>query len=629
MHGLEPGCKRRTDALNPALDPRVALLAAVFWASACLLAGRAWGQTNVGLSARAAVANGQYVVMAVRERDERGSVQCDLNGDGDCGDTVLHVRDTNSTTTRVPTAADGSPLAIWGFTTAGDYVAMLVRERRSGLDFNGDGDARDPTVIFLYDLSSFGTTAMNTGGVGAAPRRFEMNSSLLVTSSRERRAAADLNGDGDLRDEVLQVFGLTAGTTLTQSPRLAVKNLAFADSHVCLSVPERSQGSSDLNGDGDVSDAVVHACTVSGTTLDCVNVERAVGSLKTSDGGCMFEVLERKQEQDLNLDGDESDELIQVYDFGRAASCSPLPDCAVHEVNLPARPKNWAVGDKMVAFTVGEGKLGGDRNGDGDSTDNVLAIVGLEAGSALAGLTTGSAVIVGASARRPEIVGDYVVFVGDEVADQVDLNGDGDQVDRVLRVADPSTSPVSVLTLGQVSLRRRVRPFVKKGAFSEDTEANRFFDSDGTVVVFLVNETNNGSGDLNGDGDADDNIVQYYDLTSGTGVPISTDLSGSFYEIANGLIAIATRERFEGASDLNGDGDSNDATLHLYDIASATLKSFPVAVAQNSLTVGAGFAAYLTKEHKQQCQLNGDLDSRDRVVGFTKFTDTPASPCPP
>lgn len=68
----------------------------------------------------------------------------------------------------------------------------------------------------------------------------------------------DLNGDGDASDRVLHIHD-APGDRLLNSGFATIPNLYFIDGdHVVTAVSEGAQGASDLNGDGDTTDNVLH-----------------------------------------------------------------------------------------------------------------------------------------------------------------------------------------------------------------------------------------------------------------------------------------------------------------------------------------------------------------------------------
>ncbi len=134
-----------------------------------------------------------------------------------------------------------------------------------------------------------------------------------------------------------------------------------------------------------------------------------------------------------------------------------------------------------------------------------------------------------------------------EVVQAEDLNGDGDSDDRVVQLYDGG--------LSVENLERAAGDL----CMSEEW------------VVALVSEEMQGQTDLNGDLDANDEVVQVY--ARGAGVWSDTDQAADVVELAGSLVAFISPEAASGpvGEDMNGDGDADDRVLKLYDAASKTL----------------------------------------------------------
>ena len=89
------------------------------------------------------------------------------------------------------------------------------------------------------------------------------------------------------------------------------------------------------------------------------------------------------------------------------------------------------------------------------------------------------------------------------------------------------------------------------------------FETIGTHSVLLLVPESDG-GDLDGDGDVLDSVLELYDLCTGRSSNLGLASSG-LLDSAHGRSAISVLESQQGA-DLNGDGDLLDIVLHLVEV---------------------------------------------------------------
>src|SRR5262249_29925869 len=152
-------------------------------------------------------------------------------------------------------------------------------------------------------------------------------------------------------------------------------------------------------------------------------------------------------------------------------------------------------------------------------------------------------------------------------------------------------------------------------------QAADVIDVSGAVVAFLTPEAAQGK-DLNGDGDTADRVLQLYRADTGALVNVGQAAEEFVLGGAPGRELVAFRTR-EGAQDLNGDGDTRDDVLQVYDVASAALLNTHQAVTPCRLEacdprapsrVGRDTVTFLTFETDQNRDLNGDGDTGDLVL---------------
>jgi hypothetical protein len=379
--------------------------------------------TNIGAPVRSGdgiVVAGGHLFFAQDEADSGH----DLNGDGDQLDRVAQSLDLTSMTTA------NLGLRVVDFRAEGNLVAMRVQESGQGQDLDGDGDLNDWVLFVHYPLTG---TTVNLGiDVGDHfPQRslIEMSGYLIAARGNEG-GTHDWNGDGDTSDNILFVYNARTGVlTNTHEAMLSDSStggypFVISGDTVLFSVSEAFQGQADLNGDGDITDRIVHsfrATPPSITNLGLALPEGVQHPFRASNTHCAFLVGENEQgHQDLNGDGILGDNVLHLLDLSTGIVS-----------NLQERvfnPEDYVLSGRDLAWTVRE-RSGQDLNGDGDSMDSVLFS---REGST--GLVTNHHLAV---FEVPGLVGmrlgrGFVLFSASEAGQgQMSLNGDTDSNDLV------------------------------------------------------------------------------------------------------------------------------------------------------------------------------------------------------
>jgi len=174
----------------------------------------------------------------------------DLDLDGDLLDAVAFVSDpvTGVTTNLAQDAIDlrGSE----------DFLLLARPEGTSGIDSNLDGDTSD-VIVHAFDRRTGLTTDTHIASVDV----FGASASELLLYVGEAGEGRDLNGDRDLADAVFVVFDVAAETALSLNLAGGADEARFASfsstGRLVLLANERAQGT-DLDGDGDLFDQVFH-----------------------------------------------------------------------------------------------------------------------------------------------------------------------------------------------------------------------------------------------------------------------------------------------------------------------------------------------------------------------------------
>lgn len=263
-----------------------------------------------------------------------------------------------------------------------------------------------------------------------------------------------------------------------------------------------------------------------------------------------------------------------------------------------------AAGGDRIAILANERSMDTDLNGDGVLNDSVLMHRSAANGALV---NTG----IAAWSFRIETDGDTIVFLQHENYVQQDLSGDGDRLDVVLAHYD--------IDSGQVTYTDIV-PHYHTGSFGN----LRSYSVDGNLIVYVVREFRVGA-DLNGDGDVNDYAVRYYDMV--TGLVHDTGIPANYAVISDGRIAATVPEPAMQA-DLDGDGDADDNVVVVYDTATGV--ATPIfAMPAHNLTNPSSFPAidgdrliYRVHENWLGADVDGDgsLSTQNLIIGHDLAT---------
>ena len=295
----------------------------------------------------------------------------DLNEDGDAfnRDFVMFVYDF-ATGTVTNTKLAGSVFGIDATT-----VPFVLHERNQGeTDFNGDGDFND-FVYHVIDVSDGSITNLGIAGTAS----YRVNDKMLAFNVIENsQGQTDFNSDGDASDLVLQILDLSNGVVTNTGIALNQLYLEIDDEIVAFGVIESNQDNTILNGDSDTADTVLHTFDLGsgviknkGLAIETVRVQNVpVQYVHVDDGFVAVTVSESQQGQDLNGDGDMSDSVLHTMNakFGGVTN-EKLATAAGN--NNPTHLLEMDL--QNVLFTVLESaQFGVDINGDGDALDAIL-----------------------------------------------------------------------------------------------------------------------------------------------------------------------------------------------------------------------------------------------------------------
>jgi Tol biopolymer transport system component len=268
-----------------------------------------------------------------------------------------------------------------------------------------------------------------------------------------------------------------------------------------------------------------------------------------------------------------------------------------------------------------------DITGDGDLNDTVLGVLDTNPVSpVLASLCPADQVSVAGGAAaflRPESAGATPSLpncpAGTAVSGGVDLNGNGNASDEVVHLALNSTT---IQNLGVAATAVSLSGTCSGGANANAPCADNTDCPGGTcvpsVIAALVSEAGQNM-DLNGDGDMNDTVVEVHPAGSGSWTNVRQ--AADMVQVEGTLVAFITPEAAQGNTDLNGDGDTTDRVLQLFD--ANTNKTTNTRMAAEEFVMGTQPAscgtgpivAFRTSEAAQgNTDLNGNGEATDYVL---------------
>ena len=408
----------------------------------------------------------------------------DLNGDGDQTDaSVLALVDAAEATPLVRSTAlampdDSAPVAARAVSGALAEVAFLVSESAQGAtNFNNqteaelgsawqedqcdashrDTDTNDAVAHYIrWPQWIAGEAARNTGLPGDDVVVL-VDGYVAVDCDETAHGGCDLNVDGDASDTIARWTQLVGPATAIDPHSAPLDMHAVADvpggthgivgfaGRLVIGYDEAQDGKPDIDGNGvdtDVLVAWLDPTPTGGTftfqhgssTLNEVGVSWMAPS---SDNSRLCVALTERVAGDVINDqpeqegpsGDLDDSIPTWAYFSGTTLIFPGVAIAVRKNDAgitAARGSGF--------YRVDEAADSFDWNGDGDQADVVVRQTNLSLGTSI-GMGTGSAVAgapgaeFGAAPSGPSVG----MFLTDEAMANVDLNGDGDTADKVVR----------------------------------------------------------------------------------------------------------------------------------------------------------------------------------------------------
>lgn len=588
------------------------------------------------------IGDGDWLAYRVSEAGQ-GAAGTDFNGDGDTSDGVaVRVNTSSGALTNLGVAA--LDLAF-----ARRTMFLLVDEAQDSEDWNGDLDMTD-TVILYATPSASTPTFLEEALPGSA--MVTIGGTLIFASATAPTMAMESN----LRVAVVATTNAAPGPPAMALTGADPNNdgITFSISGsegdiVFLDADEAVDG--DLNGDGDMVDADIFGVLDAGeVTPQAFNVGLGFqfGSTPTavpvSGGGewlVAFLVDETKEGVSLNDPGDFSpswvapncmdadvdtnDAVLHWFQVTDLAMSTPAVNTGLIG---KADGTAYALRSGFVGVVSPEDEQGSGTciyNGDGDENDDVFRWVAASnpAAPPLPVITTSQLIAIDDSipggTNGVVRLQDTWVIQADEAADGRDYDTQPGTNRNVILAHNPSSSAQPWNALHGASTSR---PVGATWMAQDPDSASRFY-----AAFSEEHQTITGTGDINLDGDVADSVPTLPQLVNSNrlqfpGVTVATSRNNSGLIVEQDVAYHRVSEADQGATDLNGDGDTNDVVLQRFSLSNMFGRTFMAtsnSVNRPAVDFGAGsaeFGAFLTEEFLDGIDLNGDGDASDFVVRY-------------
>jgi len=397
----------------------------------------------------------------------------------------------------------------------------------------------------------------------------------VLFSASEAENGTDLNGDGDTTDGVLHAINTNTGV-VTNFGLAIVGGIVTSDSQFAFLVSEPAQGNVDLDGDGDALDAVWFVYDpalpmASGNPVNTALATPATGLAGAgTTGGFVLLEFEGAARVDWNGDGDQGDIIPRVFLGSTFSVSSLLLPAQVAATPLVAR-------NGRVLYLASEASQAQALNGDGDQLDSVLFAVdftgGLPARVPVGGPFPRSV------ANHPYALssGHAIYFIDEASEGAVDFNFDGDATDAIIAVFDLATGAGETLPTTPL-----IPAFAVAGAPAVGIGAGA------TRAIVAISETG-ARRDLNNDFDQTDMILAWIPLSAAPTLQVFPGLALApvtpLIDDSRGLVAVSEAATGFGGTDLNFDGDAMDTVIHVLDTTNAPGSTINLQLAVKTLSL--------------------------------------------
>lgn len=144
---------------------------------------------------------------------------------------------------------------------------------------------------------------------------------------------------------------------------------------------------------------------------------------------------------------------------------------------------------------------------------------------------------------------------------------------------------------------------------------DRFLQDDGELYGWAIEVVYTPDDDLNGDGDSDDRVVHVFSNNA----VFNARLAATQVALSGDWAAALVSESAQGETDINGDGDVNDLIVHVAHRTALGGNWDSVGLNADSLALAGAYAIFTRPEStlgRTGTDLNGDGDTNDRVLAI-------------
>jgi len=398
-------------------------------------------------------------------------------------------------------------------------VAYTRDETYEAEDLNGDSDTDDMVAEVFSFTKKISTDPPALGSVASLPFGGYLKPALDVFDDY----AAFLEpqpSSGPAVQKFMHHFFRSNGHEIGATGRLA-NNVARIDGESVAVSGVAGAGASFANGfyvapkafpslaPATTFDALAGVRTPNGNEL---TEQPPITKAVVSGGNAVLLSPESVLDEDRNKDGDKFDQIVQFYGAEQGLECLiplrvPAPSSTFPLTLHEAAATDVAMSDKIIVVTVSERNQGTDFNVDGDTQDDVVFLWSV------------TDVLNACKAGQPSPAGKNVGVAGDRI-----------------------------VAWGTAAL------FVAP-EFAQNT------------ALPLCSAASSGFCDLNDDGDPNDDVLVMADMKGNLDSPrlATVDFQvGRRATAPERFVALRVPETEQNTTDLNEDGDVDDAVLHIY-----------------------------------------------------------------